>query len=329
MNREQAISWLKLLGAKVPSSQLRAGWTISDCPLGPWKHEGGHSSSEVFGVKVEGGDSFCTCFSCGFHGSQTDLVIYMKMLNKGVPISKFEFGEAFQRIMQAEQTAELEGLDSPSIEELMMNPPNQLHEYPQWWLDSFAEVSHHIPWAVEYLEQRNVSFKLAKQFDLRVDTEQHRICMPVRDFQGRLMGFHGRAVNENVEPRYRMYTYAKKNNPLVWLGEAWVDVNKPVIVVEGFFDLMSVYRVYQNVVSPLFSNPNMTKLKRMGDCSEVFTLLDRGKGGDTGRTKFSLMKDSLVTHLLPPVGVKDPGEMSVEQLQNLLGEHLPLKNPLA
>lgn len=328
MNREQATAWLKLLGAKVPNVQPRSGWTISDCPLGPWRHEGGHSSAEVFGVRVEGGDSFCTCFSCGFHGSQYDLLLLMRKLNKDTPIAKYEFGEAAERVMQAEQTAELVGLDSPTIEELMLNPPNKLHEFPDWWLESFTPVWQ-VPWAMNYLAERGVAPELASAFDLRADTDQQRVCIPVRDFQGRLMGFHGRAVLDNVEPRYRMYTYAKHNNPIVWLGEAWVDVNKPVVVVEGYFDLMSVFRVYSNVVSPLFSNPNMVKLRRMGDCAEVFTLLDRGKGGDTGRAKFDLMKDSIVTHLMPPEGVKDPGVMSVEQLTEVLGKHLPLKNPLA
>jgi DNA primase len=324
MKKDQAIAWLKLLGAKVPGVQSRGGWTLSDCPLGPWRHDGGKSGLAVFGVKVEPGDSFCNCFACGWSGKQSDLVLDIKVLNKRAHHRQYQFGELLQLIAMAEENAELEGINSPDIEEMLFGAREEMHEFPEWWLESFPSWQD-VKFARDYLSQRNVPVAIRTALDLRADTQQKRVCFPVRDFEGVLRGLHGRATEDETEPRYRMYTHAKKNNPIVWLGESWVDLTKPIVVVEGPFDITSVLRVYANVVSPLFSNPSFEKLKRMADAMEWFTLFDRGTGGDKGRARVSsFLTSSVVTHLLPPEGCKDPGVMSVEQLVAVLGPHLQL-----
>lgn len=318
MRRDQSIAWLKLLGCKVPAAQSRSGWAVSDCPLGPWRHDKGQSSAEVFGVKDEPGDSFCNCFSCGWHGKQSDLILEMRQLNKAAFHAKYPFGELLQLIATAEETAELQGLDSPDIEEMLFGDKSKPHVFPEWWLQSFPRWDE-VPFAKQYLTGRNVPASVAKALDLRTDTEQKRVCFPVRDFAGRLMGLHGRAIDDAVDPRYRMYLQAKRNNPQIWLGESWIDVSKPVVVVEGPFDLTSVYRVYRNVASPLFANPSEAKLLRMADAMDWITFFDRGVGGEAGRAKVSkVMTGSVVTHLIPPEGCKDPGVMSVEQLVQIL-----------
>ena len=133
--------------------------------------------------------------------------------------------------------------------------------------------------AMDYLATRPVSPALAAALDLRADTAEGRVCFPVRDFQGVLRGLHGRAIAGGTSPRYRMYSQAGRNNPLIWLGEHWVDRTRPVVVVEGPFDLASVYRVYRNVASPLFANPPAEKILRMADALEQITFLDQRQGG--------------------------------------------------
>jgi hypothetical protein len=129
-----------------------------------------------------------------------------------------------------------------------------------------------------------------------------------------------------AEPRYRMYKQAGHTNQIAWLGEDWVDLNRPIVVVEGPFDLTSVLRVYDNVVSPLFVNPSIEKLKRMSDALEWVSAYDRGAGGDAGREKLdkTLGKDHVIQHVYPPKGRKDPGECSVAELEKLLAPVLQL-----
>jgi hypothetical protein len=252
------------------------------------------------------------------------MIVEMHHLNKVTPDREVDWKAVNALIDEAENDLDL-NLDAPDIEDLFLSSHGGgLHEFPEWWLSSFAPVSQ-VDWAQAYLHHGRAGCdpippSVAQALDLRCDTNQHRICFPVRGFDGKLLGLHGRAVEKGVEPRYRMYLQAGKNNSLIWLGESWVDLSKPIITVEGPFDLASVYRVYRNVVSPLFATPSAAKLQRMGDAFEWLTLLDRGKGGDKGREKISnvMGKTHLIQHLFPPVHKKDPGELTIPELVELL-----------
>ncbi|MBN7763669.1 hypothetical protein JYP52_21255 [Nitratireductor aquibiodomus] len=324
MKTDRLVKLLKMLNAKVPIAQQRAGWFVSSCPLAPWTHDGGTDKNPAFAVKKEGGDAFCNCFACGFHGKLSALVLEVRHRNATQQELTVNWGDALTIIEDAEAEDYL-NLDSPTIEDMLFGEKATLHEFPDWWIESFPPVES-VPFARDYLAERGVSLEVAKALDLRTDTKQQRVCFPVRDFYGRLVGLHGRAIKPEVDPRYRMYLQAGRNNPIVWLGESWVNLDKPIVVVEGPMDLASVYRVYRNVVSPLFVNPSMDKLMRMADALEWVTLYDRGKGGDIGREKVSrtLRKDHVLVHLTPPEGAKDPGECTVDQLVDLLSPHLLL-----
>lgn len=328
MNRDAIITVLKSLKCTVPLHQPRGGWVVSDCALGPWRHENGKSSPHVFGVKIGPGDPHVNCFSCGWHGSMSDLVFTMKTLNKVEPhLDDVDWKTIDSMIEAAFQEFDI-SFDQPSIEDLLAKKAKK-HVYPEWWLNTFA------PWrdvdpVRSYVEAR-AHPSIADILDLRADSKEMRACFPVRDFRGDLMGLHGRSINDAQEPRYRMYTYAGTNNPLIWLGESWVNFDRPIVIVEGPFDLAAVKAVYANVVSPLFANPNVDKLRRMAQALEWITLLDRGTGGDRGRERISRVMGSkcLIRHLSVPAGVKDPGEMSADQMRELLATVLPdsLINP--
>ena len=318
MKPDQIVQFLEIVGVTNANKHKRTGWVISRCPLGPWKHENGQSGPEVFGVKIESGDPHCLCFACGYHGTLGGLVQKMVGENKIKPMMTAKWGAARQLTDEAENEMDLD-LDSPGIEEVLFGAKKALHEFPEWWLDGFPSAVT-VGWACKYLQSRSVPKIVAAQLDIRCDPIEKRVCFPVRDFQHRLMGLHGRALDPDQEPRYRMYTQAKKNNPIVWLGETWVNLNKPIVVVEGPFDLTSVTRVYSNVVSPLFATPSNDKIRRMSDALEWITLFDRGAGGDAGRERVMkvLGPDHVIHHLHPPKGRKDPGEMTPSELTTIL-----------
>ena len=333
MKQAQVVQFLKLLGVKVPADQSRSGWLVAGCPLAPWRHDSGMDKHPSFAIRQEVGDAFCNCFSCGYHGKQSDLVLDMRQLNKQTPVDTFAFGQALQLIADAEDDLDGLDLDTPDIEELLFGKNARgkaaKHVFPETWLDSFP------PWdqsadARAYLKSRQVPPGLATLMGLRFDSFQRRICFPVRDFKRRLRGLHGRAIDPETDPRYRMYTWQGQNNPLIWLGESWVDLDLPIVVVEGPFDLLAVHRCYHNVVSPLFASPSLVKLRRMSDALEWVTLFDRGKGGDAGRAKVSqAMAGQIVHHLTPPEHRKDPGEMSLGETQELLATVLQISQGMA
>lgn len=323
MKAKDARLFLKSLGATVPFSQPRTKWVVSDCPMAPWTHDKKKSSAEVFGVRLETGDAFCNCFACGWHGSQTDLVYAIKAKNELSPSGKkYDFGEAVKLISQADEEFELD-LDTPDLEELLL-AKKDLTVFDDWWIESFPYALD-IEFARDYLDERGVPEHLTEQLNLRADTNQRRVCFPVKDFKGRYMGLHGRAVDPDVEPRYRMYTYKKFNNPDIWLGEQWIDFSLPLLIVEGPFDLTAAGQVWGNITSPLFANPSFEKLKRMAGAMEIISYLDRGTGGDKGRERISkAFPDSVVHHALPLAHRKDPGESTYAENRAALSPFLPV-----
>ena len=317
MKTHDIVKFLSFLGMNNANVGKRTGWVLSGCPLGPWRHDNGKSNPEAFGIKIESGDAFANCMSCGWHGSQADLVIEMRDQNRRQPRDKFAFGPALQLIAQAEEDEPVE-VEMADFEDVLLGGKKTKTVFQDWWLASF------LPWrespiSRDYLAARNVHPDVADYMDLRVDTVQKRVCAPVFDFEGDAVGLHGRAVENHVDPRYRMYTFMQKNNPIVWYGEHYVDRTLPIVVTEGFFDVASVLRVYPNAVSPLFANPSYEKLRRMADALEWVTMLDRGKAGDIGRARIeAALPDHVIHHVLLPDGVKDPGEASEDLLRDLL-----------
>lgn len=324
MKPERTVQFLKLLKTHVPIHQPRGGWIVASCPLAPWRHDGGTDKHPAFAVKRQAGDAFTNCFACGWHGSMSDLVIEMQHLNKLDKAVDVKWSDALAMIDEAE-AEDVVDLDFPDIEEMLFGEKPQLHQFPEWWLDSFPEW-HTVGWAKDYLAKRDVPAWVATRMDVRADTKQKRVCFPVRDFDGRLMGLHGRAVEDGVDPRYRMYLQGGRNNPILWLGESWIDRARPVVVVEGPFDTASVMRVYDNVASPLFVNPSHAKIMRMADALEQVTFFDRGKGGDLGREKYgqAIGKTHLLHHVVPPQGRKDPGACTPEEIAQILADCLAL-----
>lgn len=324
MKPEKISDFLKCVGVDNASTAKHSGNLMSRCPFGPWNHENGVSGPYVFGVKIETGVPRAHCFACDWRGTLGKLLEEVRHKNKIDPKIEVQTKRAFELLEEAEATVEFD-FDTPGIEEVLLGKRKDLHVFPDWWLESFP-CAWDIPWARSYLQERKAPLWLAATLDIRADTKERRVCFPIRDFKKRLVGLHGRAVDEGRDPRYRMYLQAGKNNPIVWLGESWVDLTKPIVVVEGPFDLASVLRVYPNTVSPLFSNPSAAKLKRMSDCFEWLTFYDRGAGGDAGRAKVDavLSKDHTIHHVTPPKPYKDPGECPVTLIKELLGPILGL-----
>lgn len=323
MDQKQAFRFLKAI-SEASSVTTRADWVIGKCPMAPWDHSGGKDNSPSFGVKVEAGQSYVNCFSCGCKGTPSDILIELRYRLQKRPELKdrYDLEQAMYVIQEiADELPNFQGI-STYDEDLFSNPKDML-EYPEWWLDTFPQAISNKK-AMAYLKSRGVSETLAGALDLRVDTSDKRLCFPVRDFDGVLRGLHGRDMTDQNKLRYMMYPFAKQTNPLVWLGESWVDFEKPIIVVEGPFDVSSVQRVYRNVVSPLFANPSKAKLARMAPAMEWVTFLDKGKAGDLGRERIhkSLTDKHTVVDAIPPV--KDPGAMTEDELRELLDPILDL-----
>lgn len=316
-----------LLALNSRQSGSRGDWVLGRCPLGPWNHSNGDAHPSFGILSSSSGLSICKCQSCGFGGDLMDLLLKIQELMRRSPASGYDLATAAGYV-----NFELSEIDSTSIViadygDVKPNGPADIL-FPEEWLSSFKHYSM-FPAAVDYLHSRGVSSQLANDLDVRFDPIQYRVVFPYRSFGGRLLGAQGRYIGKDPTAlRYLQYGYKKKYNSHVWMGENAINLDLPVVLVEGPFDLASVRRVYPNVLASFTSGLSLAKLKRIEDAVEVFTFYDHGSGGNAARASISDFFYRLpVSHLVPTEFQGDPGAMSAPEVISTFGDCLPLLSP--
>lgn len=328
MNKKQLKEWLHCLGSEADNSS-DAGWVQCKCVLAPWTHSKGTDSNPSLGIKVDNMKAAgqVHCFACNFGGDQMDLLLELHRLNKADKQGEYDIAGAMKLLTSAEEEAPLSLGDIGDYEEDVTSLPEDGKLFPEWWLNSFPAGYDH-----PYLQTRKggmVPYAVAKALDLRYDPVRQRIGFPIRDEKGFLRGFHGRDVTGKQELKYCMYPYQKETNPMVWLGEHWVDYEKPVVIAESVFDLARIYQVYRNVVCPLTASISSEKIKRIGAATEIFCIMDDDNAGHAATAKLQKYLPDSVFKVIPlPEGAKDPGDMSVHQVAMMLEPFLQLDEVL-
>jgi DNA primase len=218
--------------------------------------------------------------------------------------------------------------EGPTIADDMLTAPEGLYQYPEAMLEgmepAYADGEVH-----PYLASREVSFETAHFLDLQYDQWRDRIVFPVRGFDGKLYGLHGRSLTmleggwTAEYPKYWAYPFKigkeNKTNSQVWLGESWVDFDKPVLVVESVFDLARCLPLYGNTITARMTMLNKRHLERIASAEVIYTLFDDDQAGSMARQKISALKGSTIHHLSTRP-YKDAGETPVDFLRSILAE---------
>jgi DNA primase len=153
---------------------------------------------------------------------------------------------------------------------------------------------------VRFLTERKAPLKMAEEVGLIVrrkskdgyyDRFRERIIFPIRDVDGRIVGFGGRTLTQE-EPKYMNSPDSeiyRKRNVLYGLDKSKDDIRKKeqAIIVEGYMDFLSLYSAgIKNVVATLgtsLTRDQVVLLKRYTD--KVVVVFD----GDESGTKASYM----------------------------------------
>jgi DNA primase len=264
------------------SYKISGKWINLSCPWAKEKHVHGTDTHASFGINIE--KLYYNCFTCNTNGS------LIKLFN---------------------------GIVQPST--ILLQLPIQEKDdiiYPEYFLKTLKRNYVH-----PYLDKRKVHADVRILFDFRYDSLHHRIGVPIRNFDKKLVGFVGRSLISM--PKYFIYPWYGESNGHIWLGEHWIDLNEPVVLVEGLFDAARVYEVKSNVLASLGSQLPQNKLKRIRNAPYVFTLYDNDVAGDNARRKVSnYFGKNNIRHLRLPETIKDPGDASIEILQKLFQKEL-------
>lgn len=136
-----------------------------------------------------------------------------------------------------------------------------------------------------------------------IDRFRNRIIFPIKDVNDNVIGFGGRIIDDNENaPKYintpETIVFQKRKNLFgLNLSKNYIREKKQAIIVEGYFDVISLYQNgIKNVVAPLgtaLTEEQLLLLKRYAD--EIVLLFDSDKAGNeaTIRSISILLKSDL------------------------------------
>lgn len=314
MNQRDLTRIMHDLGVQVAPAK-RKGWMDGPCPLAPWKHQSGMDRHPSFGVKIEeGGISAYHCYTCKAHGRISSLARalgHFRNRNHDEIAKQADFAD-LMNITHApfEQKDMRDPLPEPIIEEMYDG---------MFLLVSASEA------ATTYLIQRGISPATALKLGLLYDPDptENRILFPVRDREGNLYGWSGRAIDprpvlppHRPDPKVRDYEGLPKRHLI--LGEHLWRPGHPTFIVEGLFGYAHLMDIgadaYFNVGALLGSTMTEEKAERIKQWNEVTILaLDNDQGGDAG----------IFGTLGPDGETRDTSLSAIKQLR----DHVPLIVP--
>jgi DNA primase len=144
--------------------------------------------------------------------------------------------------------------------------------------------------------------ELLRRFDIGYDWTHHRITFPLRDWRGRLVGISGRAAQDGVQPRYKLYDKEylafglpirkTERRPLIWnihnvLLKQHFTSNpevQPLVIVEGYKAALRVAQANVEVGALLGSHITQEQiwLLQKLDCPLLF-MFDNDDAGRMGQ----------------------------------------------
>lgn len=330
MTPDQARAFVQALGGK--NLGQKSAWVTAGCPLARWTHKNGKDSNPSFGITTATGKpSHWNCFACG-SGSAEDLLQAVEYhLHKNNLIA-LDYGVNIG-VARHLLDSEYVGLQAlPDYMEFQENAQHEFQEWPLYWLDSFIPASMNDE-ARTYLLGRDVSSDEQSAYNLRWDSQRRMVVFPYFNVYNKFAGARGRAIDQGVTGHKKHFDYtwnSVNNSRLCWYNEQCLELDGPVVVVEGQFDALRVLKAYPKVVANLTAKPTWAKLCRLQQSETVIHIPDNDGPGGAGESSQASyrnfcqehgLKYLLVDLPLPPGGDKiDPGECSAEYLRDRLQE---------
>lgn len=318
MTPEAATELMVALGGK--SIGQFGTWLRGPCVLARWRHKSGKDSNPSFGLYVEDGSpSRFHCFTCE-SGSMSKLLQLLEMHLQSNP--KGWVGD-LSKAREIIENAELELPTLPAYAEFNTVKKKQFEELPQYLLETFTPALNHQR-AQKYCHHRGFSATEVLKNDMRYDEERDMLVFPYWDVFGRFAGMRGRAIvlpgEDPPKVGHHDYVFDKVNNAgLVFYNEQALNLEGPVMVVEGQVDCIKACRVWPKTVANLTAKPISDKLSKLMQADGVILLLDGDETGRIATKKFMDVLTFMGQKVLPIYLPYDP-DTGVKSDPDSLGE---------
>jgi DNA primase len=208
------------------------------------------------------------CFSCGFKGNLTTLVI------KCLKVSA----------VKAAQIAE-QNLALPRARDIVLSGDDIENYKRESRLDRAEELWREFVPAAEgyrYLLKRGVRLSTAREIGARFDFEQKRVLFPWYK-NGVLQGFTGRLTVGDVDPKYKTIPYAElPKGELLYIPRLFRPKENRIVIVEGEIDAILTTQDTGELTGALgfgtFTDEQLEYIGNLG-VSEILIFTDDDKAG--------------------------------------------------
>jgi len=255
-----------------------------------------HSNLDTPAFYINKSTGLWICFnpSCGKTGSIRDLMNFFG--DKGKIVKDYSLSDIEKNLLYDNTEREDNSWDE-ALDSISLSYPEDLNK-------------------VQYLVDRGFTETTLSYFDIAFSDSKRRIVIPARNERHKVIGFIGRAVEADVQPKYLYSKGFPRKDILFNLNNA--KRYESCVVVEGSLDAMKVHQAgFPNVVASLgatITDGHIKRLCRYFDSIVVFS--DNDAAGRAMRDEIiSKCYDKTVKIVeFQDPGCKDPGEMSEEQI---------------
>jgi DNA primase len=319
MTIEQAQAFL--IALKAPNVHIKNDIIVqSSCPLAAWTHQSHKDLNPSFALFCKPGETtYYHCFTCG-DGSAEDLIGAIGMYAKD-DLSSYDL-KAARLILENEQFV----VPLPEYSEGV--PKQQVFEaWPEWWLESFQTVAYSQP-SLDYLASRKVTPDEAQEFELHYDHVRQMIVFPYWSVYGKFAGARGRSILPGVGGAKKHYDYKwnqRNNSKLTWYNEQCLNLPGPVVVVEGQYDVLRVWKRWKKVVGNLTGLVVEAKIQKLCESEMLIHIPDADQTGERSVEGYmDAAKRCGLKYRKIDVGegVKDPGDCHEDFLYDKIMEEL-------
>jgi DNA primase len=182
-----------------------------------------------------------------------------------------------------------------------------------------------------YLVERGLTPETSADFGLGYCTKgmmAERIAIPILNPEGGVVAYAGRVPGEptDAQPKYKLPQGFRKSLELFNIDRAIKEpMDKPLVIVEGFFDCMKLHqngcRRVVALMGSSMSNAQEELIRKYTDSrSQVIVMLDEDEAGQTGREDIALRLARFVFVKVHIFDRKDrqPENLSAEEVAALL-----------
>ena len=168
------------------------------------------------------------------------------------------------------------------------------------------------------------------------DRFRHRLIFPITDIRGRVIGFGGRALDDNQQPKYlnspQTPLFDKSSNLYgLFLSKDAMRSEEQAIIVEGYMDVILPHQYgYKNVIASMgtaIGENHIAILKKL--TRNLVLALDPDSAGEEATLRSVGLENSLGAEIRVAVlhGGKDPDEIVIEnpeQWRSLMTAAVPI-----